>query len=669
MQIFSVIVWLFLLKFLQMAIWPLLKEAFGDLSYGIAYPVSLLFFTIVSWYCGLLALPVQLAVLPFLLFALYFAKNGEYSVDELRSNLKWDGLFLLCFVFLLEVRFFNPTISYAEKFMDHAFIASIMRNPIVPPADPWYTGGFLNVYYFLGHWMMGVLGITTGVPSTVVFNLALPAVLANAAVSLYAAGHLLLNRFKWFPVLTLFIVNPSFIVHAVAGEGLHDIMWGSTRAITNTITEFPLFSFLWGDVHAHVIALFNQAFLIFALLYVYARWSTLSERGRWILTICLALGLGSMPVMNSWDVLIYAPIVLLVGAFVWWRSWKDRVDDPCPWRVMILVPVISVLAYLPYYLMLETQGISGVGLVTTPSDPVEYMLVFGFFIVIFLLDCLKDLWHRPYLLLVAVPFLLAGYTAAALAMVPLVCILSRKRISTCELPAVFGLLIITFIEVIYLKDNMGDIYFRMNTVFKFSLVAWMLMGVSAFSIIGNWLDKSNYSLSLSEKQFRVLFVLVIAFFIAAPVLIPDLSYGYGSKTLDGSEWLKNLHPGDAGAIDFLRLISDVDVRLVEAEGGDYKYFSRVSSFTGIPAVIGMPFHEQMWRGDEGLVGERMSDIKYIYENPELSPGLLEKYGVTYLYVGNSEREQYKVSLPLNALIPVYDENCVQIYRVIPQNRL
>ena len=92
---------------------------------------------------------------------------------------------------MLEVRFLNPSISYAEKFMDHAFLASIINNPVIPPIDPWYSGGDLNMYYYMGHWMMGALGYIAGIKSTIVFNLVLPTVFANAGVALYASGKLL----------------------------------------------------------------------------------------------------------------------------------------------------------------------------------------------------------------------------------------------------------------------------------------------------------------------------------------------------------------------------------------------------------------------------------------------------------------------------------------------
>ena len=654
-QLIFVISWLALLKFLQLAVWPHLTSLFGKLAYGVAWPLSLILFTIISWYCGLLGLPVQLAALPFVLLVAWGLMQGCYRKEAFEGVWHWDALFLLCFSVLLEVRFFNPSISFAEKFMDHAFLASVMLQPSVPPIDPWFAGGTLDVYYYLGYWMLGALGLSAGVPSEVVFNLALPTIFATAAVCLYALGHLLLTRFRWLPVLTLLLVNPSFVVHALAGENLSSVMWGSTRTIAGTINEFPLFSFLWGDVHPHVMGLFNQALLLFLLVFAYMQWNRLSEHARWLLCGCTALSLGTMPPMNSWDVLIYAPLVLCTGLLIWHHS-EDC--DPAPWRFLVSVPPLAVLSYLPFYLMLNTPGVAGVGLVMTPSAPSEFLLVNGFFILIFYIASLSELRKRPWLILVSLPFLLAGYASAGIMAVPLVCLLAgRKRPEA--LIAVAGFMVLILTEIVYLKDNMGETLYRMNTVFKLSLLAWMMMGPAAFTYLGHW--SGRYLDRVPERPVKAMAIALVVLLVLSPLVIPDISYGNGGRTLDGLAWLEESHPGDAKAIAFLRTLEGSHV-LVEAEGGDYKYYSRVSSLTGIPAVLGMPFHEQMWRGDETDVGGRMSDLRTIYESPEKAEDLMQTYGADLLYVGDAERERYDVRNP-DALSLIYDESGVQIYQI------
>ena len=656
-----VLAWLAIIKALHLGTWPALDRTLGSLAAAAAYPASVLLFTLLSWYCGLLGLPVWLALLPFLAGIVLAGSRGFYTKERLRSALAWDLAFLVPFLFMLEVRWINPTISYAEKFMDHAFIASIMRQPTVPPLDPWHAGGTLDVYYYIGYWMSGVLGLVSGVPSTVTFNLVLPTVLGLAVVSLYALGHLLLDRYRWLPVLLLFIPNPSAIYHIAIGDSWFDVLWGSTRTITDTINEYPLFSMLWGDVHPHVISLFNQGFLLFLLVFAYTRWGTLTTRGRALLCGLAALALGSMPGINSWDVLVYAPVTLVFGLLVWRRYGNLALDDERSWMMLAAVPPLAIAAYLPFYLQLDSPGIGGIGIVPAPSEPVEFLLVHGFFLAILIASSAPDIRRRPYLLAAAVPFVLAGYPAAAIAVIPLVYLIARRRFSAADTLAILGLAIILATEIIYLKDNMGEAYFRMNTVFKFYLPAWMLIGTASLTVIGEWLRSARIERRIPAGMKKGLPVLAVALLLAAPFAI-NIDFGYGSRTLDGAAYLEGSHPGDAAAIAFLRDLPG-DHIIVEAEGGDYTYYSRVSSFSGIPAVIGMPFHEYMWRGDEGRVSQRSADVRAIYEQPSRTVNLARAYNATLLYVGAEEHDRYTVSVPAEALELIYDREGVQIYRI------
>ncbi|KAF5037767.1 hypothetical protein DSECCO2_561200 [anaerobic digester metagenome] len=659
--IVPVLLWLLVVKMLQLAVWPALDRTLGNLSAAAAYPASILLFTLGTWYLGLTGLPIVLGLLPFVAGVAYAGSRRFFTKERLQAALTWDLAFLLPFLFMLEVRWINPSISYAEKFMDHAILASIMRVPTVPPLDPWYAGGTLDVYYYLGYWMDGVLGLVSGVPSTIAFNLALPTVLGLAVVSLYALGHLLLDRYRWLPVVALFLPNPSAIYHILIGDAWFDVLWGSTRTIENTINEYPIFSMLWGDVHPHVMSFFNQGFLLFLLVFAYMRWGTLSMRGRALLCGLAALSLGSMPGFNSWDVLVYAPVTLAFGLLIWWRYGNLRLDSLNSWMVLAAVPPLAILTYLPFYLQLNSPGVAGVAIVPTPSAPVEFLLVHGFFLAVLIAYCAPDIRRRPYLLLAAVPFVLAGYPAAAIAAVPLVYLAARRRFTAVETLAMLGLAIILVTELIYLVDNMGETYFRMNTVFKFYLPAWFLMGTASLAVIGEWLRGAGIDRQIPDRAEKALPVLVAVLLLIAPFAI-NVDFGYGSHTLDGAAYLEGSNPSDAAAIAFLRTLPGDHV-IVEAEGGDYTYYSRVSSFTGIPAVIGMPFHEYMWRGDEGRISERSADVRAIYEQPDRTVDLARAYNATLLYVGAAERERYAVSIPTDALELIYDAQGVQIYRI------
>ena len=158
-------------------------------------------------------------------------------------------------------------------------------------------------------------------------------------------------------------------------------------------------------------------------------------------------------------------------------------------------------------------------------------------------------------------------------------------------------------------------------------------------------------------------MLVIGLLFVTPFVIP-LDLNYGSRSLDGLAYLETAHTGDAGGIAYLRNLTGSE-RIVEAEGGDYTYYSRVASFTGIPGIIGQPFHEFMWRGDTtGWFSTRPADIRSIYEEPDQTVVLMKKYNATLLYVGDLEREKYTVNLPAKGLELVYSDRDTDIYRLV-----
>jgi YYY domain-containing protein len=660
-QIIAVLSWLVILHLLQLAICPQLYTAFRRLAYPVSFSASLLFFTLISWYCGIARLPILFALVPFLLLLIINAYRKKYTISFFSENVKWELLFVISFLFMLEIRFISPSISFAEKFMDHAFLASVIRNPVVPPLDPWFAGGYLNVYYYLGYWMFGCLSIVSDVPSYLSFNLALPTVFGLAALNIVALAALLVERFRLLLFLPLLIVNPSFIYQVFAGKGVFAIVWDSTRTINGTINEYPLFSFVWGDVHAHVVGTFNQLFFIFLLIFAYTRWDALNSRDRGIVVALCALSLGSMPLINTWDVLIYAPVAILFGILIWWKYDGKAEKDWSPVGFILGIPALAVASYLPFYFQMKTTGVEGIFVVPTPSDPIQFLLVHGFFLAIFYVCIVRDIVQRPYLLLVAVPFLATGYYAAAIAAVPIAYFGSRRSPKPEELLAVIGLFIILFCEILYLKDNMGEAYYRMNTVFKFYVAAWLLMGASSFTMVATWLNTARIPSFLQTRSRDILIASVIVLLILP--FAAQINFSYAGNTLDGLAFLDTAHPGDAAAVQYLRSLP-VNFCIVEAENGDYTYYSRISSFTGIPAIVGMPFHEYMWRGDNGnWFGQRVSDIRTIYEQPDRTIPLMNKYNCTFLVVGDSERERYHVDIPLDRLDLVFSQNETRIYRI------
>ena len=653
----------------------MLRPLFGRLAYPAAATASLVVFLPLSWYLGLAHLPTWFAIVPFLVLLGVGLARRWYARAEWEGVAKWDLVFLLFFLFVLELRFFNPYVShYSEQFMDLAFVASIIRNPVVTPLDPWFAGGTLDVYYYLGHWLMAQLGLIAGVPARVVFNLILPTVFGLSAVNCYLIGHLLLDRYRWLPLSLLVFVNPTAIHQLVLRRALVPALDHARHAILHNYTEFPLYTAILGDPHALVIGMVNQLFLIALMALAWTRWSELSSRQRWVLMGLSALSLGAMPGINSWEVLVYGPLLVGFGLLLWWkvRSGPDTTGSRQASLYPVLVPCAAFLVYLPNLLQMQQGSIHGISLVLAPSNPVEFLMTLGFFFLVVAVAIASFVRRQPSLLLVAVPFLYFGYYSAAIAAVLLAYMLVRlRRTGRIEdILVLAGLLIVLMVELVYLREALGGDSFRMNTMHKFYFIAWILLGVGCAGIVGRWLSARPGLLAMTPAARTVVGLVAVAALLAFPVVFqPDVGrdllgirFAGEGRSLDGLAYLDNEHPGDAEAVRFLERYPHAG-GIVEAVGDDFGYGSPISSFTGIPTIMGKPAHELMWRTNEAGGGPACRTWNESTRSPGRRSRSCSRYGCELLYVGDIERKKYQVNLPSSGIESIYDWNGVQIYRL------
>jgi uncharacterized membrane protein len=139
-------------------------------------------------------------------------------------------------------------------------------------------------------------------------------------------------------------------------------------------------------------------------------------------------------------------------------------------------------------------------------------------------------------------------------------------------------------------------------------------------------------------------------------------------TLDGAAWLQASRPGDAEAIRWLQQNMPGRPVIAEAFGDDYSEAARVSTFSGLPTLLGWIGHELQWRGPQPTLDQRKSTLEAIYRgaDPSAVALLLQAQGVDYVYVGTMEVEKYGPDVrerfegPLES---VYRANDVTIYRV------
>lgn len=225
-----------------------------------------------------------------------------------------------------------------------------------------------------------------------------------------------------------------------------------------------------------------------------------------------------------------------------------------------------------------------------------------------------------------------------------------ERTSLCFalLCAAAGLLLTLSVEFFYLVDNFRV---RMNTIFKFYFQAWVLMAVaSAFAVY--WLSRDGAQVwnrwqRWLQRVFLGGFWLLFAMGMVYPVLghISRAGNFDHAPTLDGTAYLAESQPDDYAAIAWLNAHVEGAPIILEAPGtggSSYVYEGRVSALTGLPTLLGWAGHEGQWRGNYEIQSAREPDIETIYRtlDPLAAQALLDKYGVTYVYVGPLERSQY-----------------------------
>ena len=231
-----------------------------------------------------------------------------------------------------------------------------------------------------------------------------------------------------------------------------------------------------------------------------------------------------------------------------------------------------------------------------------------------------------------------------------------------------GLLLTYAVEFVYLKDLFNT---RMNTVFKFYFQAWVL-----------WSLAGVYGLAWTVRELqggmRVWWLGVAVLFLALGSVYTALAIPARSQlqqagvTLDGEAWVARVFPDDEAGIRWVRAHVPGTNTVLEATGGSYSFFGRVSAFTGRPTLLGWDFHELQWRGAalSRQAGSRAQDIERIYkhERGQALLDLLRGYRVAYLVVGSQERQKYGITPARERIFDqildlVFEQGTMRIYRV------
>ncbi len=598
----------------------------------------------------------------------YENKTGSLNVDLVLLE---EIIFIAAFLLWTYVVAFKPEARGTEKYMDYGFLASFMRSDSIPAKDMWFSFYDLN-YYYGGQYYSAFLAKVSGTSAAYAYNLMRTLIAGLAFVLPFSiAAHLIAGikggrrgKVLSAPAISAGVIsglavsiagNMHYVLYKLLGEvlklpGYETYFFPSpTRFIGHNpliaddqcIHEFPSYSFLLGDLHAHMVN------IIFVLLVIgilvawfrkkddihrlektlfrkkgvkYALLSALTDPSIWM----IGLLTGVFRLNNYWDFAIYLTVAV-IGTFLYFLKYSARQYRMLyfiRWVVwMIMIVVIGTLASLPFTLTFQTMQ-SGIGI--SPHHSSFYQLAV--------------LWGLP--------------VAAVIALLIFVIVKKRGRfMQSMQISDMAALLLgicaiglVLIPELVYVRDIYEANYARSNTMFKLTYQAYIMFGISmSYAIVRLITSVKKYIVRIIAFILLFLFILTCGYFPDSVGLwFGDVTDRTRFKGLNACDFIYDVFPHDAGAITWLEENVEGYVPIVEANGNSYSDNGVVSAMTGLPTILGWYVHEWLWRSDNEAVRERSSDVSALYNaaDEETLDIILEKYGIKYIFVGTNERAAF-----------------------------
>ena len=523
-------------------------------------------------------------------------------------------VFLVAFAAFVLVRMANPDLWHpfrgGEKPMDMAYLNAVLKSVHMPPYDPWFSGGYIN-YYYWGQFLVGTLIHATGIAPEIALNLAVPLFFAMTAAFSYSVAYNLASAAKGRgltlggtspalagllgAVFAVVIGNLDGAIQLVQGarrvavEGLpmgEFDFWRSSRMMPpdppgHEITEFPFFTFLFADPHAHLWALpFTILCIGVSAAVVLGRVSRSDSSSPWSLDqiiriAILGVAVGALRLLNTWDY----PTYLLFGAAAVALA-EFLVQGGLSFLMILragvkglLVFIIGYVVFLPYHLNYETF-FSSIERTTNTTPLWQFLAIVGLFVFVIasfylwqsrgvlasalsgarprfdsLIDTLSERQTKsaprigPGTLLALIAMALAaGYFLTALAygsgaggtiifaiaLIALILAVALRSLVNPPDPetpvALFVALMAGTAFALVLGLDIfrveGDIE-RMNSVFKFYLQVWVLLALSAAFALWRILGSSMFA-GGRPWEYRYLWAGVVVILIVSASVYPVL---------------------------------------------------------------------------------------------------------------------------------------------------
>lgn len=534
----------------------------------------------------------------------------------------------------------DPGLMSTERLMDYTLLNGTATAERFPPPDLWWAGEPLN-YYWFGHHMAALLGQLADVPMERAYNLALATVLGLAAQLVFGTARALGLRTGGALLVTGLVVlagNLQPVWAALAAwraDGAYGAFdyFAASRVISYTITEFPLFSLLVGDLHAHFLAL--PLWLLFILLLCAG--SEVGAPGRWLRVVALNLVMVAVARANAWGL---AGVLTLFGLFVLCRVGR--------WPWWSLLPG---LALIPWIWPVQGQGLAIGWVSAAQRSPLgDFLLMWGV-----PLACVAALllWpdarvqrvlrHPLAWLAAVVSAWMAGLAATLCVALALLLLLVRHdHYHRLAVLAAAGLVLIAIPEWVFLRDPYGPPWERMNTVFKFAYAAWPLLWLAAGGAIVRVLAFSGGARWRHPLVWLAVGLVGLVGVYPVLALQARVARGVSHPLWDGHAPLLAQHGGDVVVARWLREQRTPGEVCLEAPGDSYTWSGRIAAIAACPVPLGWDGHQQVWRGAAANTAARRADLDALYttDQAEQRQALLDRYRIRWVVVGEVERSRY-----------------------------
>ena len=411
-----VLFWLALVQLASLAVLPigfLLFKGLHDRGYLLSKTMAVLLLAYIPWLLAGLnildftRLSIYLGLAVMTLVGAYIAVTRR---DDILAFLKarWrilaleEVLFLVAFLVFLGLRWANPDLWHpfrgGEKPMDFAYLNAVIRSSSIPPYDPWFAGGYLNYYYF-GQFILATLIKATGILPEVAFNLAVPLLFALTAGGAFSIAYNLTSAMRqrttarsldaysqeheearlssgpgssWGSIaagiagiLLVTVLGNLGALTQLFRSGLDKLSdhasfpmfdyWAPSRMIPDqiAITEFPFWSFLFADPHAHMIVIpFTLLAAGLSLSLVLDPRALSSGWKRAVMPLAvLGIAVGSLAAINTWDYPTYMALGIagiFIACYAHYKSLSLAFFKSASLKALFAVAV-SYVAFLPFH--------------------------------------------------------------------------------------------------------------------------------------------------------------------------------------------------------------------------------------------------------------------------------------------------------------------------------